>query len=134
MPFNIRNMSHINMLNKSGPGIESWGTRRVLLPKSYKKNQDFLIFKSLMLYSYLKRMKHFLISVSVSKVNYRGRFQIVIFIATKPPWLWLSYLTRSLVQKALEKSCKWLLLCSLILKGTLMQIWKSTNIFVFTWK
>ena len=38
-----------------------------------------------MLYSYLKRMKHFLISISVSKVDYRGKVEIVIFIATKTP-------------------------------------------------
>ena len=39
-----------------------------------------------------------------------GNGWIVIFIATKTPWLWLSsYLTWSSVGKALESSCKWLL-------------------------
>ena len=38
-----------------------------------------------MLYSYLKRMKHFLIPVSVSKADYRRKVEIVIFIATKAP-------------------------------------------------
>ena len=62
-------------------------------------------------------MKHFLISVSVSKVDYREKVEIMIFIATKTPWPWVSYLTRFLVRKALEKSCKLMLLCSLILKA-----------------
>ena len=35
-------------------------------------------------YSYRKRTKHFLISVSVSKVDYREKVEI-IFIATKTP-------------------------------------------------
>ena len=48
----------------------------------------YLVF--LMLYSYLRRMRHFLISVSVSKVNYRGRVEIVIIIAIKTPWLYYS--------------------------------------------
>ena len=34
------------------------------------------------LYSYLKRMEHFLIPVSVSKGVYRRKVEIVIFIAT----------------------------------------------------
>ena len=51
-------------------------------------------------------MKHFLISVSVSKVDYRGKVKI-IFIVTKAP-SWLSYLTWSLAGEAFEKFCKWL--------------------------
>ena len=73
------------------------------------------------LHSYLKRMKHFLIPVSVSKADYRRKVEIVIFIAAKTLWLWLSHLTGSLVEKALEKSCKWLLFCSLIFKTGFQQ-------------
>ena len=73
------------------------------------------------LYSYLKRMKHFLIPVSVSKADYRRKVEIVIFIAAKTLWLWLSHLTWSLVEKALEKSCKWLLFCSLMFKTGFQQ-------------
>ena len=72
-------------------------------------------------YSYLKRMKHFLIPVSVSKADYRRKVEIVIFIAAKTLWLWLSHLTWSLVEKALEKSCKWLLFCSLMFKTGFQQ-------------
>ena len=73
------------------------------------------------LYSYLKRMKHFLIPVSVFKADHRRTLEIVIFIATKTLWFWLSHLTRSLDEKALEKSSKWLLFCSLIFKAGFQQ-------------
>ena len=49
-------------------------------------------------------------------MDYRGKIEL-IFIATKIPWPWHSYLTRSLVGKALEKSCKWLLSYAVILKA-----------------
>ena len=78
-------------------------------------------FLNVKLYSYLKRIKHFLIPISVSKADYRRKVEIVIFIATKTLWLWLSHLTRSLVEKALEKSCKWLLFYSLTFKGSFQQ-------------
>ena len=42
-----------------------------------------VLFSFFMLYSYLKRMKHFLIPVSVSKADYRRKVEIVIFIAAK---------------------------------------------------
>ena len=62
-------------------------------------------------------MKHFLISVSVTKADYWRKVEIVVFIASKTLWHWLRHLTwQSLVGKALQKSCKWLLFCSLILR------------------
>ena len=78
-------------------------------------------FLNVKLYSYLKRIKHFLIPISVSKADYRRKVEIVIFIATKTLWLWLSHLTRSLVEKALKISCKWLLFYSLTFKGSFQQ-------------
>ena len=55
-------------------------------------------------------------------MDYSGKLE-VIFIATKTSWPWLSYLTWSFVEKALEKSCKWLLFCSLVLYLGLVHEW-----------
>ena len=37
-----------------------------------------------MLYSHLKRMKHFLIPVSVSKADYRGNVEIILIFKKLP--------------------------------------------------
>ena len=75
-----------------------------------------------MSYSYLKQMKHFKILVSVSKASYRIKVAIVNLLPKKTLWLWLSHLTWSLVGKALEKFCQWLLFCSVILKVVFQQV------------
>ena len=75
----------------------------------HSKSMDWSLYDYSRRHERARSMKHFLISISVSKVNYRARVETTIFIATKTPRLWLSYLTQSSDGKALEKSCKWLL-------------------------
>ena len=76
------------------------------------------------LYSYLKRMKHFLNSSFSIQSGLQGKVEIVIFIVTKSPWLWLSsYLTWSLVGKHWTDLVNdwWVPFCFLMLKAGFQQ-------------